>query len=749
MATSSPLKRVNKFRVSSDRSSDVSVAEFNPKNLEELDLFEAEIVFIGRNSSFKTLCVAISKDNVPYKSIRISDSIMKNICVENDSIVTIYRCDDCPYIEKLYIAPYRHSMSSYTGDLEQNVVIPFFSSFMRPLHDDDVFSVNVEGKEFEFYVQKITPLNYGLVTGDTRIVINPSISLDEFPYKTFYGYDKIGGLKEQIGLVRELIEFPLKKPMLYANLIKPPNKILLSGPSGSGKSLFAKAIANENSAFFSYVNCIDIASCKDVSEAVSKLNEIFKDAEDNSPSIVFLDDVDLITQKVEGEEGMFLKNIAYKFMSILDNIGTTKNVVLIGSTSRINVIDSRFRRFGRFSREIFITVPDEDGRFEILTIHTKKFKLADDVDLREIARNTIGFVGADIAKLCFNALYSVIRRLQIEDLEEINTDQILDKIVFYNDDFKNSLSETSPSALVEYNTVTSDVKFDDIGGLDELKEQLSNSISLHIRVPELFQKFDLDYSGNFLLFGPPGCGKTLIAKAIASELKFPMITVSSIFSKYIGESEKAIREVFERARRACPCVLFFDEIDSIAIQRGRINSSDTVLNAFLCELDGINPKKPIYVIAATNRPQVIDSALLRPGRFTYKVYVGLPNKKERMRIFSIHFAKNVVEDMDYDSICNATNGFSGADIAEFCSLAKKSSINRYLSDQNNIDQLNHKKNHPDDKMEEIDAKNYVITKDDIDFALKNSRASVTEASLKVYRDFAQQYSDEKNVIFVN
>ncbi len=499
-------------------------------------------------------------------------------------------------------------------------------------------------------------------------------------------YEDIGGLSEEISRIREMIELPLRHPELFKRLgIEPPKGVLLHGPPGTGKTLLARAVANETEANFYVLSGPEIMS-KFYGESEQKLRDLFKEASDNAPSILFIDELDAIAPKREEVTGEVERRIVAQMLALMDGLESRGQVIVIGATNRVNAIDPALRRPGRFDREIEIGIPDRDGRYEVLLIHTRGMPIDKDVDLNRLADLTHGFVGADISALVKESAMHSLRRmlpeLNLED-EEVPI-EVLQKINVINDDFRNALRTIEPSALREVFVEIPNVTWEDIGGLDEVKQEMQRIVEWPLKFKEIYKAMNAKSPKGVLLYGPPGTGKTLIAKAVAHESEANFISVKGpeVLSKWVGESEKAIREIFRKARQAAPCVIFLDELDSITPVRGRSTDSgvtERVISQLLSELDGLEELRNVVVIAATNRPDMVDPALLRPGRFDRLVRVGTPNFESRKQIFSIHLKETpLAENVNIDDLSRETEGFTGADIAALCSESKLIAIKNYV-----------------------------------------------------------------------
>jgi transitional endoplasmic reticulum ATPase len=500
-------------------------------------------------------------------------------------------------------------------------------------------------------------------------------------------YEDIGGIKNEVSRLREMIELPLRHPELFKRLgVEAPKGVLLHGPPGTGKTLLAKAVAHETNANFYTIGGPEIMS-KFYGESEERLREVFKKAEENAPAIIFIDEIDSIAPKREEVSGEVERRVVAQLLSLMDGMSSRGKVVVIGATNRINAIDPALRRPGRFDREIEIGVPDRDGRLEILQIHTRGMPLEKDVDLGVIANMSHGFVGADLQAVAKEAGIRALRRVLPEiDLttENIPSD-ILKKIVVTMDDFLSVIKEIEPSALREVFVEIPDVKWDDIGGLADVKQELQEAVEWPLKYQGLFLHSDATPPKGILLYGPPGTGKTLMAKAAAheSEANFISIKGPELLSKWVGESEKGVREVFRKARQAAPCIVFFDEIDAIAPTRGGVGSdshvTERVISQLLTELDGLEVLSNVIIIAATNRPDIIDAALLRPGRFDRLLYVPPPDKESRIKIFKIHTSKKpLADDVKIEALAAHTEGYTGADIAALASAAVMLALREHI-----------------------------------------------------------------------
>lgn len=529
--------------------------------------------------------------------------------------------------------------------------------------------------EIKFSVVSTNPAGIVRINDVTEIEVRPEaveIVEKKVPDVT---YDDVGGLKHEIAKVREMIELPLRHPEIFDRLgIDPPRGVLLHGAPGTGKTLLAKAVANESGSNFVAINGPEVMS-KYVGEAEKKIRDLFKEAEENAPTVIFIDEMDAIAPKREEVTGEVERRVVAQILALMDGLKERGKVIVIGATNRPDALDPALRRPGRFDREIELRVPDRDGRSEILQIHTRGMPLEDDVDMEEIADTTHGFVGADLAALSRESAMNALRRILPElDLEEQTIPpEVLEKLFVTNHDFMDALKSISPSALREVFIEVPDIRWADIGGLDELKETLKEAVEWPLTNSEDFKRIGIQPSKGILLFGPPGTGKTMLSKAVATESKANFISVkgSEILSKWFGESERKIAEIFKKAKQASPCIIFFDEIDAIAPMRGSAAGEPRVVermvNTLLSEMDGLEELRGVIVIGATNRPDLIDAALMRPGRFDEVVLVPPPDEKARLDILKVH-TRNMALDGNVDliNLSKNTEGYSGADIEALC-----------------------------------------------------------------------------------
>ncbi len=550
----------------------------------------------------------------------------------------------------------------------------------KPLSRGEEIIIPIFGVSLKFIVVSTQPGIRVYVTDDTRIEIKSEPVKEEMierarkiPKVT---WEDIGDLEEAKQKIREIVELPLKHPELFKHLgIEPPKGILLHGPPGTGKTLLAKALANEIGAYFIAINGPEIMS-KYYGESEQRLREIFKEAEENAPAIIFIDEIDSIAPKREEVTGEVEKRVVAQLLTLMDGLKERGKVIVIGATNRPEALDPALRRPGRFDREIEIPPPDKRARREILAVHTRNMPLDEDVDLDKIAEMTHGYTGADLAALVKEAAIAALRRFIKEgkiDLSQPIPAEKLRELKVKMADFLEAMKYVQPTLIREIYVEVPEVRWSDIGGLEDVKQQLREAVEWPMKHPEVFEQMGIEPPKGILLFGPPGTGKTLLAKAVATESGANFIAVRGpeILSKWVGESEKAIRQIFRRARQVAPAIVFFDEIDSIAPARGfRHDTSgvtDRIVNQLLTELDGIEPLRRVVVIAATNRPDILDPALLRPGRFDRLIYVPPPDYKARIEIFKVHTKKMpLAPDVDLEELARRTEGYTGADIAAVC-----------------------------------------------------------------------------------
>ncbi|XP_023228643.1 transitional endoplasmic reticulum ATPase isoform X1 [Centruroides sculpturatus] len=646
-------EKPNRLIVEEALNDDNSVVALSQMKMDELQLFRGDSVMLKGKKRRETVCIVLSDETCPNEKIRMNRCIRNNLRVRLGDIVSIHACPDVKYGKRIHVLPIDDTVEGLTGSLFDVFLKPYFLEAYRPIHRGDLFVVRGGMRAVEFKVVETDPSPYCIVAPDTVIHCEgePIKREEEEESLNAVGYDDIGGCRKQLAQIKEMVELPLRHPSLFKAIgVKPPRGILLYGPPGTGKTLIARAVANETGAFFFLINGPEIMS-KLAGESESNLRKAFEEAEKNSPSIIFIDELDAIAPKREKTHGEVERRIVSQLLTLMDGLKQRSHVIVMAATNRPNSIDPALRRFGRFDREVDIGIPDVTGRLEILRIHTKNMKLAVDVDLEKIAAETHGFVGSDLAALCSEAALQQIReKMDLIDLEDDQIEtEVLSSLAVTMDNFRWALGKSSPSALRETVVEVPNVTWDDIGGLENVKKELQEMIQYPVEYPDKFLKFGMTPSRGVLFYGPPGCGKTLLAKAIANECQANFISIKGpeLLTMWFGESEANVRDVFDKARAAAPCVLFFDELDSIAKARGGNvgdagGAADRVINQILTEMDGMSSKKNVFIIGATNRPDIIDPAILRPGRLDQLIYIPLPDEKSRQSILKANLRKSPV-----------------------------------------------------------------------------------------------------------
>lgn len=672
------------LRVGDAKQRDVArgIARIDQKTMEKLQVSAGDVIeIIGKKKTSAIAWPAYSEDQ-GREIIRIDGFTRKNAGVSINEYVTVRR------------AEVKDAMSIVLAPIDMRLnVDEDFTNFVknrlmeRTFIEGDTTLVMMLGHPVQFSVMKTRPHGIVRLTYDTKLQIltEPAPEAKGVPRTT---YEDIGGLKEEIQRLREMVELPMRHPEIFQRLgIDPPKGVLLHGPPGCGKTLLARAVANESDANFFSINGPEIMS-KFYGESEARLREMFQQAEKNAPAIIFIDELDAIAPKREEVTGEVERRVVAQLLALLDGLTSRGNVIVIGATNRPNALDPALRRPGRFDREIEIGIPDKQGRYEILQIHTRGMPLAKDVDLKKLAEITHGYTGADLAALGRETAMKALRRYLPEiDLEaERIPPSVLEKMEVTMADFMNAFKEITPTAMREVAIEVPTVHWDDVGDLEEVKQDLKESVELPLKNPQVFQRMGINPPKGILLFGPPGCGKTLLARAVAteSEANFIAIKGPEVFSKWVGESEKAIREVFRKARMSSPAVVFFDEIDSLVPRRGSgfgdSGVTDRVISQLLTEIDGIASLQDVVILAATNRPDIVDPAVLRPGRFDRLIYVPEPDEKGRQRIFEIHTkGMPLAKDVDLKELARMTKGYSGADIESLCREAAMIAIRRDIN----------------------------------------------------------------------
>ncbi|KAG0950372.1 hypothetical protein G6F57_000873 [Rhizopus arrhizus] len=748
----------NKLMVDDATNDDNSVITLSSATMERLQLFRGDTVIVKGKKRKDTVLIVLADDDMEDNKARINKVVRNNLRIRLGDVITLHPCPDIKYGKRIHVLPIDDTVEGLTGNLFETFLKPYFLEAYRPVRKGDTFLVRGGMRAVEFKIVETDPEPYCIVAQDTVIHCEgePIKREDEEQSLNEVGYDDIGGCRKQMAQIRELVELPLRHPQLFKSIgIKPPRGILMFGPPGTGKTLIARAVANETGAFFFLINGPEIMS-KMAGESESNLRKAFEEAEKNAPAIIFIDEIDAIAPKREKTNGEVERRVVSQLLTLMDGMKARSNVVVIAATNRPNSIDPALRRFGRFDREVDIGIPDPTGRLEVLRIHTKNMKLDEDVDLEQIASETHGYVGADIASLCSEAAMQQIReKMDLIDLEEETIDtEVLDSLAVTMENFRYALGVSNPSALRETVVEVPTVKWNDIGGLENVKQELQETVQYPVEHPEKFLKFGMNPSKGVLFYGPPGTGKTLLAKAIANECQANFISIKGpeLLTMWFGESEANVRDVFDKARAAAPCVMFFDELDSIAKARGGSagdagGAGDRVLNQILTEMDGMNAKKNVFVIGATNRPDQIDPALLRPGRLDQLIYIPLPDETSRLSILKATLRKSPVSpDVDLGILAKHTQGFSGADLAEICQRAAKLAIREDIEKDIAKERARKAKEEAgeDVGMEEDEEETPgVITRAHFEEAMRFARRSVSDADIRRYEVFAQNLQQQR------
>jgi transitional endoplasmic reticulum ATPase len=663
--------RESSLRVADARQRDVGHGKVRIDNdtMQKLGITAGDFVEIhGKKMTVAVAWPAYAEDQ-GQEIIRMDGLIRRNAGVALNEYVSVRKAD-VKEAQAIVFAP---------TDVRLSVDEEFVSFVKRrfmdmPFIEGDMTLLSIFGSAVPLIVTRTRP--HGPIkiteTAHVQVLSEPTPEKKGIPIVT---YEDIGGLHEEIQRIREMVELPLRHPELFQRLgIEPPRGVFLYGPPGCGKTLLAKGVANESDANFYVISGPEIMS-KFYGESEARLREIFQKAQETSPSIIFIDEMDAIAPKREEVTGEVERRVVAQLLSLMDGMGSRGNIIVIGATNRPNAIDPALRRPGRFDREIEIGVPDKAGRFEVLQIHTRNMPLAEDLDLRRLSDVTHGYTGADIASLCREAAMKALRRYipEINLEEERVPPETLEKMVVKMDDFMSAYREITPTAMREVYVEVPQVHWSEVGGLKEVKQELMESVEWPLKKPEVFQKMGIKPPRGILLYGPPGCGKTMLARAVATESEANFISIKGpeIFSKWVGESEKAIREVFRKGRTAAPAIIFFDELDAIIPKRGLgyadSGASERVISQLLTEIDGIESLQNVLVIAATNRPDILDPAVLRPGRFDRLIYVPSPDIDSLKEIFKLHSHEMPLsKDVDPGALARMAEGYSGADIEAIC-----------------------------------------------------------------------------------
>ena len=667
------------------------IARMDARSREALGISTGDVVKLSGKKVAYALVWPSHPDDEGQEMIRVDGILRQNAGSGLGEKVRVGK-SDVKDAKKIVVAP-MEQLRIYAG-FDQYLKSKFIG---KPVVKGNILPVGVFGSAIPLVVVNTIPNGGVIINEKTEVILRPEVE-EEVANMTGITYDDIGGLGDTIEKIQEMVQLPLRHPEIFEKLgIEPPKGVLLYGPPGTGKTLLAKAVANESDANFFYIGGPEVVS-KFVGESEQRLREIFKQAQENAPSIVFIDEIDAIAPKREEVTGEVERRMVSQLLTIMDGLKSRGEVIVIAATNRVDSIDPALRRPGRFDREIEIGVPDRQGRKEILQIHTRNMPLIQDersteaakpsgedrkegksknpeaVDLDEVAALTHGYTGADLSALTKEAAIKALRRIlpKIKMEEEFIPPEVLDELKVTKDDFFTAMHGIQPSALREVFVERPNVHWDDVGGLDSLKMELKEAVDLPLKKPEVFEKMGIRPLKGILLFGAPGTGKTMLAKAVAteSEANFIAINGPEVLSKWVGESEKTLRELFRKAKQAAPCILFIDEIDGLAPIRGGSGEgnmvSERLVDTLLTEMDGLKSMKKVIVLGATNRPDILDKALMRAGRFDRVIEIPLPDEKTRMEIFKVHTKKMPLKGVDLQDLAKATEGYTGADIENIC-----------------------------------------------------------------------------------
>ncbi len=691
-------------------------ARLGPSTRMSLSLEIGDVIKIKGERETVAKVFRLSSDDEGKGIIRIDGLVRKNAKVSVGDKVKVVKTQIKP-AKKVVIAPVIEKGNTLRfGEEIETFVKKRLSN--RPIMAGDAIvipGISLMGGNVPFIVITTSPLEPVEVTEVTEVNVREEpVSEGEMIGTTTVTYEDVGGLREQLQRVREMIELPLKHPDLFERLgIEPPKGVLLHGPPGTGKTWIARAVANESGASFFSVQGPEIMS-KYYGQSEGKLREKFEEAKEQSPSIIFIDELDSIAPKRDDVKGEVERRVVAQLLTLMDGLSQRGEIIVIAATNRVDAIDPALRRPGRFDREIEIGLPNRDGRTEILQIHTRGMPISDNVNLEQLAHLTHGFAGADLESLAKEAAMRALRRYIPEfDLDEPLPREVLERMDVREKDFMSALREIEPSSMREIMVEIPEVSWGEVGGLEDIKEKLMDFVQRPLDEPESFEKLGISPPKGILLYGPPGTGKTLLGKAVANECDANFISIKGpeILSKWVGESEKAVREIFKKARQTAPSIIFLDEIDSLAPERGMSEqnvATDRVVNQLLTSLDGIESSPGIVVLAATNRPDRVDSALLRAGRFDHKLFVSVPHKKSRLEIFKIHTSHMpLADDVDLENLAQNTESFVGADIKTVCREAGLSAIKK---------------------------KKKVVQKEDFEKALEGVHPSIDEDILEMYQE---------------
>ncbi|NHJ47210.1 MAG: CDC48 family AAA ATPase [Asgard group archaeon] len=739
MSTTGNEEKTNggvKLRVSDSQYRDVGkgLARIGHSIMKKMGLSAGDIVeIVGKQKTAAKVWPGYPEDE-RKGIIRIDGTIRTNAGVRLDELVSISKIKP-PAGTKIVVAP----TQAIRGDLDGRFLLQILNG--RPVSIGDQIRIQIlGGNQIIFKVARVTPKGIGtvVVTANTGVDLRTTPMEVEDERIAQIRYEDIGGLEDVIQKLREMIELPLRYPEIFEKLgVEAPKGLLIYGPPGTGKTMLAKAVANETDAHFIHLSGPEIMS-KFYGESEANIRGVFKEAEENAPSIVFIDEIDAIAPKRSEVTGEVERRVVAQLLALMDGLESRGQVVVIAATNRVNSIDPALRRGGRFDREIEIGVPDASGRHDILQIHTRGVPLASDVNLNDISRVTHGFVGADVATLVKEAAMSALRRIlpRINWQDETVPPEVLQDIEIRQNDFDSALAVVEPSAMREVFVENPNVNWTDIGGLEDPIQQLREAVEWPLTYPEVFEAAGIEPPKGILLYGPPGTGKTLLAKAVATESEANFISIKGpeMISKWVGESEKAVREIFRKARMSAPCIIFMDEVDSITPKRGGLSDSNVterVVSQLLTEMDGLNKIRNIVVIMATNRPDIIDPAVIRPGRTDRFIAINMPDIKARKQIFEIHMKNMPLDDeVNIDQLAKVTEGYSGADIAAIVKEAGMLAVRNFIAASKSKEAV----------LKRLKKKEFSITQAEFNLAMKKIHRGSPD-DLNKYRGISDKFKE--------
>jgi len=733
----------HKFVVAEESTDDHSLCSVSMPAFELMGVQPGTHVQIRGSKQRKVVCIVMLDDSLVEGQVRLSASARANtgLATGDTCFITATVIETA---SRVLLLPFASTIRESDGDIFDKALKPFLDDSDRPLSVGELVETpcgqgihahKIMWKVMELEMEQVldTAPTTAVISKHTQIFIDGAPLPDNAMHEADenIGYEDIGGMSRQLATLLELIDLPLKQPQVFDVLgVRPPRGVLIHGPAGSGKTMISNAVKTECGVYFKTLNAPEIMS-KRSGESEAGLRTAFEEAEANAPAIIFIDEIDAIAPKREKTQGELERRIVSQLLTLMDGIKPTSRVIVLAATNRANIIDSALRRFGRFDREIDLGTPDANGRLEILQIKTKAIRFSSEVDLQQIADDTHGYVGADLGQLVTEAAMQCVRekasRIDI-DAEDVHP-ELLETLTVMPPHLAEAMRKTAPSSLRDKSVEMPDVSWEDVGGLLDVKREMIETLMYPLKYAHKFARYGMAPSKGMLLYGPSGCGKTLVAKAIANEIKSNFISVKGpeLLSMWFGESESNVRQLFDKARGAAPCILFFDEIDSIAKPRGSSSgggsdSGDRIVNQILTEIDGVGSRKSLFVIAATNRPDMLDSAVMRPGRLDQLVYLPLPDFQSRISILRAATRKSpLADDVFLDHYAKATDGFSGADITEVCQRACKLAI-RQLIDESSLGRT---------QAECCSC----IAKSHMDEAMKFARKSVTTADIKKFERF--------------